>query len=102
MSKVQFHSCTILQLGEAFVYYRHTKELGGYLITSVNVADNAEARLNLAELLTYFFREIVKTDNAYCMLFLESQEIFRKHVRYYKEYNGISVFKVTNFGKNLQ
>jgi len=62
---IKFHRCTVLQNGNAFLYYRHNKLLNGYHALSVMIGDDFKDKKSFAELLSYFFNEIVIDDDLY-------------------------------------
>jgi hypothetical protein len=91
---VKFKHCTCIYLDFAYLYYYFSKPLNGYMITSLVTADNIEARMQLANVLHYFIKTIVKDDAVYCSLFLESNEIFKDRIHYHSEYDKQSIFKI--------
>lgn len=93
--EVKFHHCTVLQKGEAFIYYMYNRELDGFLIASLVCASNTEAKVNLASLLKYFFTEIVRKKDAYCSLFDgEEDNFFPGHTVEHTEINGMPIYKI--------
>jgi len=96
--EIKFHHCTVLQKGEAFVYYNYNRELKGFFIASLVVANNLKARLNLAKLIVYFFKEIVRNKDVYCSLFNNSANAFTNHmvksITKHSELNGLTIYKI--------
>lgn len=95
MSKVLFSPAQLLQKGEAMLVYQYRRDLEAFLIAGILCAPNTSARIDLTKILRYFFIEIVRNKDAYCSLFLEGlTEVFPGQLKYAKELNGLSLFKV--------
>lgn len=94
---VKYQHCTAIYKEQAYLYYLHDKQLDGYFITSIAIADNYAAKKNFREVLVYFFTEIVRTRDVYCNLFENDLEFFSKYVSGTKEYNGMTIHKLNNF-----
>lgn len=95
MSKVLFSPAQLLQKGEAMLIYQYRRDLEAFLIAGILCAPNTSARVDLVKVLQYFFNEIVKNKDVYCSLFLDGiTEIFPGQIKYAKELNGLSLFKV--------
>ena len=62
---ITFNRCTVLQNGRAYLFYRHDKGIGGYLALTIAIGDDFKDKKNFAELLKYFFNEIVIDDDLY-------------------------------------
>jgi len=95
MTEIKFHHCTILQKGEAFIYYMYNRELEGYLITSIVCASTTTAKINLASLLKYFSAEISRKKDVYCSLFEgEENKFFPGHTIKHTKLNGMQLYRV--------
>lgn len=91
---IKFHHCTVINIGQAYLYYRYDKTLMGYFITSIAIANTIEAKRNFVEVLKYFFTEIVRGRDSYCSLFDNSTEFFSKYTTTSQDYNGSTVYKM--------
>jgi len=95
MTEIKFHHCTVLQKGEAFIYYMYNRNLEGFLIASIVCADNTVAKVHLASLLKYFFAEVSRSKSVYCSLFDgDENKLFPGHVTPHSELNGMQVYKI--------
>ena len=61
-----FAHTSLIQEGEAALFYNFNRPLNGYMIAGVLINDTIEAKLNFAKVWTYFVSEIVASS---CFLF---------------------------------
>ena len=95
-----FAHSSIIQEGEAALFYRFSRPLNGYMIAAILVSDNIEAKMNFAKVWTYFVSEIVQADDIYASLPLESQNpMFNNYLDYHDTIDGLKIYKVDNFLK---
>ena len=64
-----FAHASLIQEGEAVLFYNFNKQMNGYMIAGLIVVDNVEARLDFAKVWTYFVSEIVQADDIYCSIY---------------------------------
>jgi len=98
---IKFHHCTVLQKGEAFIYYMYNRELNGYLIASMVVANNMKAKIHLASIIKYFFTEISRNKDVYCSLFEDGLEFFSEYITEHGELNGVKIYKIESYKDTL-
>jgi len=95
-----FAHSSIIQEGEAALFYRFSRPLNGYMIAAILISDNMEAKMNFAKVWTYFVSEIVQADDIYASLPLESQNpMFNNYLDYHDTIDGLKIYKVDNFLK---
>ena len=95
-----FAHASIIQEGEAALFYRFNRPLNGYMIAGVLVSDNIEAKLNFAKVWTYFVSEIVQADDIYASIPLGvSNSMFENYCEYHDTIDGLKIYKVDNFLK---
>ena len=95
-----FAHTSLIQEGEAALFYRFNRPLNGYMIAGVLVSDNIEAKLNFAKIWTYFVSEIVQADDIYCSIPLGvTSSMFENYLEYHDTINGFKIYKVDNFLK---
>ena len=94
---IQFHRCTVLQNGNAFLYYRHNKLLNGYHALSIVIGDEFKDKKSFAELLQYFFNEIVIDDDLY-VSFVDNDNGWFKYIDETPiEYGKHTIYKVKRY-----
>ena len=95
-----FAHSSIIQEGEAALFYRFSRPLNGYMIAAILVSDNIEAKMNFAKVWTYFVSEIVQADDRYAYISLEGQNsMFNNYLDYHDTIDGLKIYKVDNFLK---
>ena len=95
-----FAHSSIIQEGEAALFYRFSRPLNGYMIAAILVSDNIEAKMNFAKVWTYFVSEIVQADDIYASISLEGQNsMFNNYLDYHDTIDGLKIYKVDNFLK---
>jgi len=95
-----FAHSSIIQEGEAALFYRFSRPLNGYMIAAILVSDNIEAKMNFAKVWTYFVSEIVQADDIYASIPLEGQNsMFNNYLDYHDTIDGLKIYKVDNFLK---
>ena len=95
-----FAHSSIIQEGEAALFYRFSRPLNGYMIAAILISDNMEAKMNFAKVWTYFVSEIVQADDIYASISLEGQNsMFNNYLDYHDTIDGLKIYKVDNFLK---
>ena len=95
-----FGHCSIIQEGEAALFYRFNRPLNGYMIAGTLIADNAAAKLAFAKVWKYFVSEIVQADDVYCSVPLDvTNSMFKNYLEYHDTIEGLKIYKVDNFLK---
>ena len=96
-----FAHSSIIQEGEAALFYRFSRVLNGYMIAGVFVAPNIEAKLNFAKVWKYFVSEIVQADDIYCSIPVGvTSSMFDNYLDYHDTIDGLKIYKVDNFLKS--
>ena len=95
-----FGHCSIIQEGEAALFYRFNRPLNGYMIAGTLVADNVAAKLAFAKVWKYFVSEIVTSDDIYCSILVGTKNsMFEKYLDYHSDLDGLKIYKVDNYLK---
>ena len=94
---IKFQRCTAIHKGNAFMYYFYDKNLPGYFITSVAIAETVEDKRYFMEVYEYFCTEIVKDNDIYCILFANTVGFFNKYMDSTIEYQGKILHKVKKY-----
>jgi len=95
-----FAHSSLIQEGEAALFYRFDKSLNGYMIAGLFIAPNVTAKLNFAKVWTYFVSEIVQADTIYCSVPLGvTSTMFKNYLTYHDTIEGLKIYKVDNFLK---
>ena len=95
-----FAHSSLIQEGEAALFYRFDKSLNGYMIAGLFIAPNVTAKLNFAKVWTYFVSEIVQADAIYCSVPLGvTSTMFKNYLTYHDTIEGLKIYKVDNFLK---
>ena len=96
-----FAHTSLIQEGEAVLFYRFDKVLNGYMIAGLFVLPNIEARLDFAKIWTYFVSEIVQADDIYASIPLEGENsLFNNYLTYHDTIEGgLKIYKVDTFLK---
>lgn len=92
-----FAHCSLIQEGEAALFYRFSKPLNGYVIAGLIVAPNVAAKLSFAKIWKYFLSKVVTSDDMYCSI-LEGSDtsLFDSYLEYHSEVDGLKIYKVDN------
>jgi len=77
---IKFTRCTTIHKGNAFMYYFYDKNIPGYFITSVAIADAVKDKRCFMEVYEYFCTEIVRDKDIYCALFPNTVSLFGKYM----------------------
>tara|TARA_R110002167_G_scaffold292949_1_gene497656 strand:- start:159 stop:476 length:318 start_codon:yes stop_codon:yes gene_type:complete len=94
---ITFNRCTVLQNGRAYLFYRHDKGIGGYLALTIAIGDDFKDKKNFAELLKYFFNEIVIDDDLY-VSFVDNDNGWFKYIDETPiEYGKHTIYKVKRY-----
>ena len=103
MTETLYQNCKIVQHGEAAIFYQMRKDIEEtpvVFIAGVHIAPNLRAKVQFMILWRNFLNNVVLDNNMYCSLFLDGiTDIFRGHMEYATELNGLSVFKIDNYIK---
>jgi len=95
-----FAHTSIIQEGEAAIFYRFNRPLNGYMIAGMFIAPNLTAKLNFAKVWKYFVSEIVQADDIYCSVPLGvTNSMFENYLEYHDTIEGLKIYKVDNFLK---
>ena len=95
-----FAHTSIIQEGEAAIFYRFNRPLNGYMIAGMFIAPNITAKLNFTKVWKYFVSEIVQADDIYCSVPLGvTNSMFENYLDYHDTIEGLKIYKVDNFLK---
>ena len=95
-----FAHTSIIQEGEAALFYRFNRPLNGYMIAGMFIAPNTTAKLNFAKVWKYFVSEIVQADDIYCSVPLGvTNSMFENYLKYHDTIEDLKIYKVDNFLK---
>ena len=95
-----FSHVSVIQEGEAALFYRFSRVLNGYMIAAVLVSDNMESKLNFAKVWKYFVSEIVTKNDIYCSIPLgKTNSMFENYCDSYDTIDGLKIYKVDNYLK---
>ena len=95
-----FAHASLIQEGEAVLFYRFNRPLNGYMIAGLIIAPNLQARLHFAKVWKYFVSEVVQADDIYCSIPIEAEnDMFKNYLSYHDTINGLKIYKVDNFLK---
>ncbi len=90
----------MIQDGEAALFYRYSRELKGYFIAGVFIADTIADKIKFAKVWTYFVSKVVTKDDIYCSVMLGSKNsMFEKYLDYHSNVDGCDIYKVDNYLK---
>jgi len=95
-----FAHTSIIQEGEAAIFYRFNRPLNGYMIAGMFIAPNITAKLNFVKVWKYFVSEIVQADDVYCSVPLDvTNSMFKNYLEYHDTIEGLKIYKVDKFLK---
>jgi len=95
-----FAHTSIIQEGEAAIFYRFNRPLNGYMIAGMFIASNITAKLNFVKVWKYFVSEIVQADDVYCSVPLDvTNSMFKNYLEYHDTIEGLKIYKVDKFLK---
>jgi hypothetical protein len=95
-----FAHASLIQEGEAALFYNFSKSMNGYMIAGLLVTDNMEAKLNFTKVWKYFVSEIVRADDIYASIPVgTSNSMFTNYTTYHSTTNGLKIYKVDNYLK---
>ena len=95
-----FAHVSLIQEGQAALFYRHTKKMKGYMIAGTLIGPDLIDKMNFAKIWKYFVSEVVQADDIYCSISLElSNSMFNNYLDYHSTIDGIKIYKVDNFLK---
>lgn len=95
-----FGHASLIQEGEAALFYKFSRKLNGYMIAGLIVNDTIEAKLNFAKVWTYFVSEVVRADDIYCSIPIEGEHsMFNNYLTYHSEIDGLKIYTVDSFLK---
>lgn len=99
MSKtLVFQHASVIQFGQAVLFYQYRKDLDGYLVAGVHIAPDVDAKLDFVKIWKYFLDEVVRDKEVYCSLATDV-DMFSGHIHYHSEINGLKIYKIDNFLK---
>jgi hypothetical protein len=92
-----FAHATIIQEGEAILFYNYNRKLSGYMIAGIIISPNTKARMCFAKVWRYFASEVVRGDDIYCSIALDKEDsMFINFLKYYGTIKGLRIYKVDN------
>ena len=92
-----FKHCSLIQEGEAVLFYRYNRPLKGYVINGLLIAPNTAAKLAFAKIWKYFVSEVVRADDIYAAIVPGVETtLFDNSLTFYKEVDGLKIYKVDN------
>ena len=92
-----FKHCSLIQEGEAILFYRFNRPLNGYVIAGMLIAPNVAAKLAFAKIWKYFVSEVVRDDNIYASIIPEADNsMFDTYLTFHIEIDGLKIYKVDN------
>jgi hypothetical protein len=95
-----FTHVSLVQEGEAALFYRFDRKLNGYMIAGVIISDTMEAKLEFVKVWKYFVSEIVQKDDIYASIPLNTtNSMFTNYTSYYDTIEGRKLYKVDNYLK---
>ena len=95
-----FTHVSLIQEGEAALFYRFDRKLNGYMIAGVLISDNMDAKLQFVKVWKYFVSEIVQKDDIYASIPLgTTNSMFTNYTSYYDTIEGRKLYKVDNYLK---
>ena len=95
-----FAHTSLIQEGEAALFYNFNKSLNGYMVAGVIIADNMEAKMAFFKVWKYFVSEIVQADDIYASIPVgTSNSMFNNYTTYHSTIDGLKIYKVDNFLK---
>ena len=95
-----FTHVSLIQEGEAALFYRFDRKLKGYMIAGVIISDTMEAKLEFVKVWKYFVSEIVQKDDIYASIPLgTTNSMFTNYTSYYDTIEGRKLYKVDNYLK---
>ena len=96
-----FAHVSLVQEGEAALFYKFDRKLNGYMIAGVLISDNMEAKLQFVKVWKYFVSEIVQKDDIYCSVPLGiNNSLFENYLKYYDTIDELKIYKVDNYLKS--
>lgn len=96
-----FAHTSLIQEGEAALFYNFNKKLNGYMIAGLLIAPNLPAKLDFIKIWKYFVSEVVRKDDIYCSTVVGiDNSIIAKCLQYHDTLEGIKIYKVDNYVKN--
>ena len=95
-----FSHCSLVQEGEAILFYYFDRQLNGYMIAGVIVGSSVQAKMQFAKVWKYFVSAVVQADDIYCSIPLDAQNsLFENYVTFHTDIKGFKVYKVDSFLK---
>jgi len=92
-----FKHCSLIQEGEAVLFYRFNRPLNGYVINGILVANNISAKLAFVKIWKYFVSEVVRNDDIYAAIVPGVENsMFDNHLSFYATVDGLKIYKVDN------
>tara|TARA_R110002020_G_scaffold449267_1_gene662347 strand:+ start:2451 stop:2789 length:339 start_codon:yes stop_codon:yes gene_type:complete len=95
-----FAHVSLIQEGEAALFYKFDRKLNGYMIAGVLISDNMEAKLQFFKVWEYFVSEIVQADDIYASIPIGlTNSMFANYTTYYDTIEGRKIYKVDTYLK---
>ena len=95
-----FTHVSLIQEGEAALFYRFDRKLNGYMIAGILISDNMDAKLQFVKVWKYFVSEVVQADDIYASIPIGlSNSMFANYTTYYDTIEGRKIYKVDNYLK---
>ena len=92
-----FAHCKLIQEGEAALFYRYDRPLGGYMIAGLIIAPDTAGKLAFTKIWKYFLSEVVTSDDIYCSIVGGADTaLFNHYLSFHSEVDGLKIYKVDN------
>ncbi len=92
-----FKHVSMVQEGEAALFYRFNRPLNGYVIAGLLIADNTAAKLAFVKIWKYFVSEVVTRDDIYASIVPGVEtSLFDRYLTYHSTIDGLKIYKVDN------
>jgi len=95
-----FAHSSLIQEGEAVLFYRFNRVLNGYMIAGLFIAPDIVSKMHFAKIWKYFVSEIVQGDDIYCSVPIGlTNPLFKNYLIYHDTLQGLKIYKVDNYLK---
>ena len=95
-----FAHVSLIQEGQAALFYRHTKKMKGYMIAGTLIGPDLIDKMNFAKICKYFVSEVVQSYDIYCSILVGAENsMFTNYLDYYDTIDGLKIYKVDNYLK---
>lgn len=97
-----FKHCSLIQEGEAALFYRFNRPLNGYMIAGVIIAPKISAKIDFIKIWRYFVSEVVRSNDIYASLITDKDDsIFGVHATFHTDMGGRKIYKIDNSYRDL-